>query len=154
MAPNDTVPTTAPAADDTQQPAPLDSDHDGIPDDLERMIGTDPFNADTDGDGIPDGRDLMPIDPLNRFGDIPLGNPAQPSDPSTGDGPITDPAQVDPYLSQSHANVNDRTAGATYDDAGSADTSSSGDSGSYEGGASDDDAGSYDQAPVDDMAME
>lgn len=35
--------------------APLDSDGDGIPDDVERATGTSPFDADTDGDGVPDG---------------------------------------------------------------------------------------------------
>ena len=32
-----------------------DSDHDGIPDDVERANGTDPTTADTDGDGVSDG---------------------------------------------------------------------------------------------------
>ena len=30
----------------------IDSDEDGLPDDVERRIGTDPFNKDTDGDGF------------------------------------------------------------------------------------------------------
>jgi hypothetical protein len=34
--------------------APLDSDGDGLTDDEERALGTDPFSADTDGDGIID----------------------------------------------------------------------------------------------------
>ena len=39
-----------------EEPAePIDSDGDGIPDDLELQIGTDPFNPDTDGDGLTDG---------------------------------------------------------------------------------------------------
>ncbi len=33
----------------------IDSDGDGIPDDVERRIGTDPFDADSDDDGVPDG---------------------------------------------------------------------------------------------------
>jgi len=33
----------------------LDSDGDGLPDWMEILIGTDPFNPDTDGDGLPDG---------------------------------------------------------------------------------------------------
>ena len=36
----------------------LDSDGDGLPDYLERLIGTDPYNADTDGDGLPDGYEI------------------------------------------------------------------------------------------------
>jgi len=51
----------------------LDSDGDGIPDDLERLLGTDPFNADTDGDGYPDGLEVAlgsdPLDP-NSIPDI------------------------------------------------------------------------------------
>jgi hypothetical protein len=34
-----------------------DSDGDGLPDLVERRLGTDPLKADTDGDGVPDGRD-------------------------------------------------------------------------------------------------
>ena len=33
----------------------LDTDHDGLTDDFEKMIGTDPANADTDHDGLTDG---------------------------------------------------------------------------------------------------
>jgi YD repeat-containing protein len=45
----------------------LDSDGDGLSDDDERRIGTDPFNPDTDGDGYPDGLEVAlgsdPLDP-------------------------------------------------------------------------------------------
>lgn len=34
---------------------PVDTDGDGLNDDEELIIGTDPFNHDTDGDGLPDG---------------------------------------------------------------------------------------------------
>ncbi|MBW2264033.1 MAG: hypothetical protein JRG91_18885 [Deltaproteobacteria bacterium] len=34
---------------------PLDTDGDGIPDDEELEIGTDPYDADSDDDGVPDG---------------------------------------------------------------------------------------------------
>jgi hypothetical protein len=37
---------------------PGDSDGDGLPDDIEIAIGTDPNNPDTDGDGTPDGEEL------------------------------------------------------------------------------------------------
>ncbi len=37
-----------------------DADHDGVPDLVERAIGTDPRNPDTNGNGIPDGRDRSP----------------------------------------------------------------------------------------------
>ena len=36
----------------------LDSDNDGLPDDFESSIGTDPNKADTDNDGIPDGIEI------------------------------------------------------------------------------------------------
>jgi MYXO-CTERM domain-containing protein len=38
----------------------LDSDGDGLPDDVERMIGSDPFDADSDDDGARDGAEVMP----------------------------------------------------------------------------------------------
>ncbi|MDA3927310.1 MAG: outer membrane beta-barrel protein [Kiritimatiellae bacterium] len=44
-----------------------DSDGDGLNDDLEAKIGTDPFNKDTDGDGLTDGEEYLTYktDPLN-----------------------------------------------------------------------------------------
>ena len=33
----------------------LDSDGDGLPDEIERQLGSDPFNPDTDGNGVSDG---------------------------------------------------------------------------------------------------
>ena len=36
----------------------LDSDHDGLPDVVENVYGTDPTNPDSDGDGIPDGAEV------------------------------------------------------------------------------------------------
>jgi YD repeat-containing protein len=45
----------------------LDSDGDGLSDEEERQLGTDPFNPDTDGDGYPDGLEVAlgsdPLDP-------------------------------------------------------------------------------------------
>jgi len=38
--------------------APLDSDHDGLPDSLELQFKTDPNNPDTDGDGFTDGQEI------------------------------------------------------------------------------------------------
>jgi outer membrane protein assembly factor BamB len=38
-----------------------DRDHDGIPDETERLLGTNPDRADTDGDGIRDGDDPSPL---------------------------------------------------------------------------------------------
>lgn len=52
-----TLPTNAP-----------DTDHDGLPDVVELVYGTDPTNADTDGDGIPDGAEVdAGTDPLGGF---------------------------------------------------------------------------------------
>lgn len=43
----------------------VDSDGDGLSDDYERSIGTDPLNPDTDGDGLGDGVEVkMGLDPL------------------------------------------------------------------------------------------
>jgi len=38
--------------------APLDSDNDGLPDNLELQFHTDPHNPDTDGDGFKDGEEV------------------------------------------------------------------------------------------------
>ena len=45
----------------------LDSDGDGLPDWLELIIGTDPYNPDTDGDGLSDGEEfwIFFTDPFN-----------------------------------------------------------------------------------------
>jgi hypothetical protein len=44
----------------------LDSDGDGLSDDEERRLGTDPLNPDTDGDGYPDGLEIaLGSDPLD-----------------------------------------------------------------------------------------
>jgi hypothetical protein len=45
---------------------PVDTDQDGLPDDREAQLGTDPTAYDTDGDGVPDGGELNAgTDPLN-----------------------------------------------------------------------------------------
>ena len=45
----------------------LDSDNDGLTDQFERLVGTDPYKADTDGDGLSDGYEAMisHTDPLS-----------------------------------------------------------------------------------------
>jgi len=43
--------------------ASLDSDSDGLTDDKEDEIGTDPLKPDTDGDTYKDGEDAFPLDP-------------------------------------------------------------------------------------------
>jgi gliding motility-associated-like protein/uncharacterized repeat protein (TIGR01451 family) len=57
----------------------LDADFDGLNDDVEIEIGTDPNNPDTDGDGIEDGQEVNidATDPLNdcdSIGGIPLAD--------------------------------------------------------------------------------
>ncbi|HRG97629.1 MAG TPA: hypothetical protein PLR99_15345 [Polyangiaceae bacterium] len=61
---------------DTPTPSVIgkDTDGDGLPDDLELLIGTSPTNPDTDGDGIRDGVEVGP-------------DPAKPRD-TDGDGKI------------------------------------------------------------------
>ena len=39
----------------------VDSDNDGLPDYIEKEIGTDRYNADTDGDGLPDGYEYFTL---------------------------------------------------------------------------------------------
>jgi outer membrane protein OmpA-like peptidoglycan-associated protein len=53
-------------------PVSKDSDGDGLNDDLEASIGTDPFNKDTDGDGLTDGDEYhkYKTDPLNKDTDF------------------------------------------------------------------------------------
>src|SRR5205823_564551 len=46
-----------------------DEDHDGLPDRLERQIGTNPLKADTNGNGIPDGQDKNPLVPAHALSD-------------------------------------------------------------------------------------
>jgi hypothetical protein len=48
-----------------------DSDHDGLSDQDEYRLGTDPNNPDTDGDGVPDGRDGWPNDDLVNVPPLP-----------------------------------------------------------------------------------
>lgn len=46
-------------ADGSAEGGLLDSDGDGLPDVVERAIGTDPFDADSDDDGVPDGAEVL-----------------------------------------------------------------------------------------------
>lgn len=67
----------------------LDSDGDGLSDDEERALGTDPFNPDTDGDGISDGDEVDcgsdPLDPTSVCKDDGGKTPTLPNT-GVGDG--------------------------------------------------------------------
>jgi hypothetical protein len=52
----------------------LDSDHDGIPDAIEKLMGLDPFNSDSNGNGIPDGLEDYDHDGLPNAAEILLGS--------------------------------------------------------------------------------
>ncbi|KPA14106.1 cell surface protein [Candidatus Magnetomorum sp. HK-1] len=63
---------------------PVDSDGDGLPDEIELMFSTDPTKADTDDDGIIDG-----IEDFNHNGIVDY-NETDPRDPDTDDDGIKD----------------------------------------------------------------
>ncbi|MGH2534580.1 MAG: hypothetical protein ACRDJW_20140 [Thermomicrobiales bacterium] len=72
--PTEVPPSPTPEPTATSRGTPSDRDGDGLTDDQERAIGTNPGNPDTDGDGLSDG------DEVNKYGTNPL-------DPDTdGDG--------------------------------------------------------------------
>ncbi|MCX6398708.1 MAG: thrombospondin type 3 repeat-containing protein [Propionibacteriales bacterium] len=64
-------------------PEPVDTDGDGLTDEEEATLGTDPALADTDGDGVDDGQEVTDgTDPLNPLDPLPGGggpgeNPAR-----------------------------------------------------------------------------
>ena len=64
--PGETDPTAGHGADDTSNNP--DSDGDGLTDDLETFIGTDPNDADSDDDGVPDGAEVNPTDDTDGDG--------------------------------------------------------------------------------------
>jgi MYXO-CTERM domain-containing protein len=52
-------------------PVPVDTDGDGLTDDVETRIGTNPMNPDSDGDGLTDGQEVPnPAMPRNTDGDM------------------------------------------------------------------------------------
>lgn len=83
---------------------PIDTDGDGLTDDYEMQIGTDPNNPDTDGDGLTDGDEVLKYktDPLNPDSDFDgLKDGAEvfkyktnPLDPDTDKGGVTDGHEV------------------------------------------------------------
>ncbi|MBJ7355906.1 hypothetical protein, partial [Nocardioides sp.] len=77
-----TATATSPAGGVECPADPTDSDDDGLTDEEEAEIGTDPQDPDTDNDGLSDG------DEVNTHTTDPL-------DPDTDDGGVTDGAEVD-----------------------------------------------------------
>jgi cysteine-rich repeat protein len=67
-----------------------DRDGDGIPDDIEDLIGTDPDDPDTDGDGLSDGEEVAGSDPFVYD----LGTDTDPLDADTDDDGISDGDEV------------------------------------------------------------
>ncbi|WP_175974000.1 Rib/alpha-like domain-containing protein [Corynebacterium sp. Marseille-Q2823] len=64
-----------------------DSDNDGLTDDQEKELGTDPNNADTDGDGIKDGDEVTGSkNPFDKDGNkVKPGEKGAPTDPTKAD---------------------------------------------------------------------
>ena len=83
---------------------PIDSDGDGLSDEYELSIGTDPYNPDTDGDGLTDGEEVLKYktDPLNpdsdfdglKDGEEVLKYKTDPLDPDTDKGGVSDGHEV------------------------------------------------------------
>ncbi len=64
-APNANAPVVK--QNDNSGVAGVDTDKDGIPDNAEKVLGTDPLNSDTDGDGINDKEDQNPVNVDSQF---------------------------------------------------------------------------------------
>ncbi len=86
----------------TQEPPAIDTDHDGLSDNLEMGIGTDPKKVDTDGDGLKDGDEIIiyRTDPLTPNA-IPTQQKTLVSSP-----PVTSPSQTPPSLEKPSVVVN------------------------------------------------
>ena len=92
---------TAPAGG-VQCGTPGDTDGDGLTDDVEAVIGTDPTKADTDGDGTGDGQEDKDGDGLTNLEEVTgsendrYGNePTDPTDADSDDDGLTDGQEVD-----------------------------------------------------------
>jgi len=71
--------------------APADSDNDGVPDDLEAQLGTDPNNPDSNGNGTEDGWEDWDNDGLPNAVEILIGT--DPKNPDTDNDGILDGAE-------------------------------------------------------------
>ncbi len=75
-------------------PISRDVDEDGLEDDAERMMGTDPFNPDTDNDLILDGVDSDPLDNSNEPPEITLSTTLTDDPLVTLTGTVTDSSDL------------------------------------------------------------
>ena len=83
---------------------PKDSDGDGLTDEEEARLGTDPFKADTDGDGLTDGEEVKiyktdPLNPDTDFDGLSDGDEVKkyktdPLNPDTDGGGVSDGHEV------------------------------------------------------------
>jgi SGNH domain (fused to AT3 domains)/Bacterial TSP3 repeat len=69
-----------------------DTDGDGVPDSVERRLGTNPHKKDTDGDGIPDGKEDPDRDTLTTLFEIRKTH-TDPGDPDSDNDGIRDGAE-------------------------------------------------------------
>ena len=83
---------------------PVDSDGDGLSDEYELRIGTEPMNPDTDGDGLKDGEEVLiyktdPLNPDSDYDGLKDGEEVKkyktdPLDPDTDKGGVRDGHEV------------------------------------------------------------
>ncbi|EEI62493.1 hypothetical protein, partial [Corynebacterium glucuronolyticum] len=92
-------------SDDKGTPGPkpgddgsADPDNDGLTNDQEKELGTDPYNPDSDGDGINDGDEVNGAKSKFPGKYNPNGKPGNtnPLDPDTDDDGINDGDELDP----------------------------------------------------------
>ena len=105
--------------DDLIQTAPIiltiDSDMDGLPDDLEKRLGTDPNKADSDGDGYNDGEEVK--NKHNPLGDGELESEISPVDEAimqnrTLGHPKTEGEETENVTIENITNLEDKQSGA------------------------------------------
>ncbi|MCH8252194.1 MAG: matrixin family metalloprotease [Planctomycetes bacterium] len=87
--------------DDPPGTSIADTDNDGLTDEFELRLGTDPLVADTDGDGLADGVEIdetgtSPLDDDSDGDGLIDGEDAQPSTSNRGDGSISFGNDVEP----------------------------------------------------------
>jgi hypothetical protein len=83
----------------------IDSDQDGLPDDMEKIIGSDPDNNDTDGDGLSDGEEVK--NDFNPLGEGELIRNVTPIETAILNGEILEQPLVDGELKENLMQVNE-----------------------------------------------